>query len=49
MKTVSAHSDRSKARSAKIYLILKNCELKEDLGETIYDYNTAWESIRYNE
>jgi spermidine/putrescine transport system substrate-binding protein len=28
---------------------LKNCELKEDLGETIYDYNTAWESIRYNE
>lgn len=28
---------------------LKNCELKEDLGETIYDYNTAWESIRYEE
>lgn len=28
---------------------LKNCELKEDLGETLYDYNAAWEKIRYNE
>lgn len=28
---------------------VENCELKEDLGKTIYDYNTAWESIRYTE
>ncbi len=28
---------------------LTSCELKEDLGKTIYDYNNAWEAIRYNE
>jgi spermidine/putrescine transport system substrate-binding protein len=28
---------------------LKNCELKDDLGETLYDYTTAWETIRYAE
>lgn len=48
----SVNTDADQFRTTKpFYLVddLKNCELKDDLGEYLYTYNTAWESIRYVE
>jgi len=48
----SVNTDAEQFRTTKpFYTIddLKNCELKDDLGQDLDKYNTAWESIRYVE